>query len=88
MNLEILPKPGVIESLASAWLGELADEHSEHKYPSARLDLMTNAWLGRLTGNISPATLANAYFDWVTHLQLSPSKQEKLMQKFWQKLWR
>lgn len=87
MDRENLPEPTHFERLASAWLGSLSQDYSEHP-PSAHMDLVTNAWLGRLTGNISPAALANAYYDWLTHLQLSPSKQERMVQKGWKKFWR
>ena len=83
-----LRKPPGLERLASAWLGALTKEYSEHATSSAQLDLVVNAWLGRFSGNISPAALANAYFDWLTHLHLSPSKKQKLIQKGWQKFWR
>lgn len=83
-----LPKPAGFERLASAWLGALTKDYAERLYPSPHLDLLVNAWIGRFTGNISPAALANAYFDWLTHLQLSPSKQERQIQKGWKKFWR
>ena len=79
-------KPAEFERLASAWLGALTKDYSEYRSP-AHADLAANAWLGRFTGNISPAAVANAYFDWFSHLQLSPSKQEKQLQKAWKKFW-
>lgn len=82
------PQSASGERQASAWLNPLTQEYPEHEYPSARLDLISNAWLGRFTGGISPAALANAYFDWLSHLQLAPSKQEKLIEKGWQNFWR
>jgi polyhydroxyalkanoate synthase len=81
-------KPVVFERLASAWLGPLTREHPDYHFSSANLDRLVNAWIGRATMNISPAALANAYFDWLAHLALSPSKQENLFQQAWKKFWR
>ena len=81
-----LPKPPGFERLASAWLGALTKDYSEYR-SLENADLAANAWLGRFTGNISPAALANAYFDWFSHFQLSPSKQQKQVQKAWKKFW-
>jgi polyhydroxyalkanoate synthase len=86
MRVKQMVEPPGFERLASAWLGALTEDYPEHHYPSAQLDLLFNAWLARFTCDISPAALANAWFDWITHLQLSPSKQEKLVQKSWKKL--
>ncbi|MGZ5781586.1 MAG: PHA/PHB synthase family protein, partial [Burkholderiaceae bacterium] len=73
------------ERLASEWLGVFTREYPEYHYSSDNVDLTFNASLGKLTGNVSPAALANAYFDWLVHLDLSPSKQQKLIQTGWQK---
>lgn len=87
MDKKYLQKPAGNERLGSTWLGTLPKEYMEQRYPAAQLDLIANAWLGRLTGNLSPAALANAYFDWLTHLLLAPSKQEALVQKAWKDFW-
>ena len=79
-------KPAGFERLGSAWLGPLSNQYSEHS--SSHLDLIFMAWLGRISGGISPAAPANAYFDWLTHLQLSPSKQARLIQKACEQFWR
>ncbi len=42
-------------------------------------DLALWAWLGRLTGNLSPAALGIAWFDWASHLLMSPNKQRELL---------
>jgi polyhydroxyalkanoate synthase len=88
MNHADLPQPFDLERLGSAWQGLLDHDYPEQRIASAQLDLMLGAWLGRLTGNISPAAVGNAYFDWLNHLALAPSKQQKLVQKAWQKVWR
>ena len=87
MRVANLQNPDDSERLGSAWLGVYNSPHSE-SFPSAQLDLDIDAWLGRFTGNIAPLGLATAYFDWLTHLQLSPSKQAKLIEKGEQKWWR
>lgn len=50
--------------------------------------MILNAWLGRFTGQISPAALSNAYYDWLIHLPLAPAKQAALVQQAGDKLWR
>jgi polyhydroxyalkanoate synthase len=77
MNEPIFPPDGVRERDASAWQG------TRHHYPEdevehAALDLPLHAWLGRYTGYVSPAALAMAWFDWTSHLLLSPDKQAEL----------
>jgi polyhydroxyalkanoate synthase subunit PhaC len=76
------------ERLASEWLGVFTREYPEYHYSSDNIDLAFNAALGKLTGNISPAAMATAYFDWLVHLRMSPSKQQRLIQTGWQKYWR
>jgi polyhydroxyalkanoate synthase subunit PhaC len=47
----------------------------------AGLDRTFKANLARLTHGITPAGLARAYFDWLTHLMLAPGKQLQLVEK-------
>ncbi|HEX9702986.1 MAG TPA: alpha/beta fold hydrolase [Rhodospirillales bacterium] len=47
---------------------------------------MAHALQGRLTMGLSPATLSQAYGDWIIHLSLSPGKQAELAQKVARKL--
>jgi polyhydroxyalkanoate synthase len=53
--------------------------------PSQRLaealDRALNYALSRVTLGLSPAALAEAYFDWMVHLALAPGKQLQLTQK-------
>ena len=44
------------------------------------LDRTFKANLARLTHGITPAGLARAYFDWLTHLMLAPGKQLQLIE--------
>ena len=81
MNQTSRFKPVPFERLASAWLGVLTKEYPESRYADANLDRMINVAIGRMTLNISPTAIAMAYFDWLIHLSLSPSKQQKLAQK-------
>jgi polyhydroxyalkanoate synthase subunit PhaC len=39
------------------------------------------SYLGRMTGGISPASVMQAYTDWLLHLAASPAKQASLMHK-------
>ncbi|MGD2021004.1 MAG: poly-beta-hydroxybutyrate polymerase N-terminal domain-containing protein, partial [Thiohalocapsa sp.] len=42
------------------------------------LDRLVHANMGRLTGNLSPASVSNAFADWAFHLAISPGKQAEL----------
>ncbi len=44
-------------------------------------DRSLHAGLARLTAGLSPATLADAYFDWATHLAYAPGKRMQLVDK-------
>ena len=62
----------------SAWLG---GAHRHARVAGGKQippDLMLWAWLGRMTGNLSPAALGVAWFDWASHLAMSPDKQHEL----------
>src|SRR5450759_533240 len=45
------------------------------------LDQLLHSALARLTGGLSPASIAEAYFVWATHLAFSPGKQQELLKK-------
>uniref|UniRef100_UPI00398AC585 PHA/PHB synthase family protein n=1 Tax=Azospirillum agricola TaxID=1720247 RepID=UPI00398AC585 len=45
------------------------------------IDRSLHAMQARLTGGVSPAALAGAYLDWMSHLAASPGKQMQLVQK-------
>jgi polyhydroxyalkanoate synthase len=49
--------------------------------PPEMEDRLLHAAMGRMTSNISPTSLALAYFDWALHLMESPGKQKKLVEK-------
>ena len=42
------------------------------------LDRSVHAQLARLTGGLSPESLASAWLDWLSHLAISPGKQQSL----------
>jgi polyhydroxyalkanoate synthase subunit PhaC len=77
--------PARHEREASTWLGTPGRQDPFYHGVADDLDHALNAWLGRLTANISPASLWMAYFDWIVHLQLSPSKQQQLLLEAWKK---
>jgi polyhydroxyalkanoate synthase subunit PhaC len=56
--------------------------YSPHPDP---LDLPLKTALVQLASGISPASVGLAYFDWLTHLAVSPSKQAALGSSAWQK---
>lgn len=78
MNQPTVPPDGVRERDASAWQGT-RHHYVETEVEHAALDLPLHAWLGRYTGYVSPAALAMAWFDWGSHLLLSPDKQAELV---------
>lgn len=45
------------------------------------IDRSLHAAAARATASLSPAALAGAYFDWLTHLMISPGKQAQLVEK-------
>lgn len=45
------------------------------------LDRSFSASMGRFTLGLSPSALMTAYFDWLTHISISPGKQLQLVQK-------
>ena len=49
--------------------------------PPSAIDRTIHANMARLTCGISPASLMQAWSDWVTHLAMSPAKQVRLMGK-------
>jgi len=49
------------------------------------LDRSTHAAMARFTMGLSPAALAQAYFDWLLHLSSAPGKQLQLVEKAWRK---
>ena len=46
--------------------------------PSHDLDRKVHASIASLTGGLSPIALAEAWFDWVSHLAISPGRQMEL----------
>jgi polyhydroxyalkanoate synthase subunit PhaC len=72
----------------SAWQGVPVPDYRESAPEGTNLDLLLNAWLGKFTGGISPATLGNAYVDWLSNLALAPSRQLSLLQETWKKIGR
>ncbi len=53
-----------------------AIEHETQKVPA--LDRLLHASMSKVFG-LSPASLAAAYFDWLSHLSMSPGKQAELV---------
>lgn len=49
--------------------------------PPHDLDKIINANIARITSGLSPASLFNAYVDWLIHLSFSPGKQRELALK-------
>ncbi len=54
---------------------------SEPIEPPPSVDRLVQTALGKTTFSISPVSLALAYFDWATHLAMSPGKQAALFEK-------
>jgi len=54
---------------------------SPNHYTALAIDRAFKANLARLTNGISPAGFASIYFNWLSHLSLSPGKQLELAEK-------
>lgn len=50
------------------------------------LDHEVRAALAKVTGGLSPVQLVSAYFDWLSHLAISPGRREKLRKSLQYKL--
>jgi polyhydroxyalkanoate synthase len=66
------PLPFERDSYASTAIGDV-------------IDRSLHAAVSRLTAGLSPAALAEAYFDWMTHLASAPGKQAQLVDKAFRK---
>jgi polyhydroxyalkanoate synthase len=77
--------PSGAEGKVSVDLSDIKDFEliSSHGYNQ---DRMLHAAIARLTQGLSPASLAAAAGDWLTHLALSPGKQQQLGEKALRKL--
>lgn len=53
---------------------------------AAALDTDVRAAISKITGGMSPIQLVNAYFDWLSHLAISPGKRDLLWQSLRAKL--
>jgi poly[(R)-3-hydroxyalkanoate] polymerase subunit PhaC len=65
------------------WLAEDGSDPSQEL--ANALDRSLNYARSRFTLGLSPAALAEAYFDWLIHLSAAPGKQLQLTQKAWRK---
>ena len=65
---------------------KLEEQPSPGHFAAQAIDRAFKANLARLTAGITPAGLAGTYFDWASHLMLSPGKQMELAEKGWRKL--
>jgi len=62
------------------------EQPSPGHFAAQAIDRAFKANLARLTAGITPTGLACIYFDWISHLALSPGKQLELAEKGWRKL--
>ncbi|WP_226886829.1 PHA/PHB synthase family protein [Nisaea nitritireducens] len=74
-------KPRVSSAPASAPLVPECDRPTPGHYTAQAIDHAFKANLARLTLGISPAGLATSYFNWFSHLALSPGKHMELVEK-------
>ncbi|MEO7401047.1 MAG: alpha/beta fold hydrolase [Polaromonas sp.] len=54
---------------------------TQHETLPQALDRPLHTQMARFTQGMSPASLAGAYLDWLTHLALSPGKRQELLGK-------
>ncbi|WP_435685295.1 PHA/PHB synthase family protein [Sedimenticola selenatireducens] len=81
-------KPAYQKQSAPADIDPVTPEPSTVHDLAVTLDKAFKANLARMTAGISPAGLAKVYFDWLSHLALSPGKQLELADKSLRKLTR
>ncbi|KAA3629753.1 MAG: alpha/beta fold hydrolase [Proteobacteria bacterium] len=79
-------KPARQEQSATADIDPPASDPSTIHDLAETLNKAFKANLARMTAGISPAGLAKVYFDWLSHLALSPGKQLELADKSLRKL--
>ena len=60
---------------------ETPTERASGRFGTHTMDRAFKANLARLTFGITPAGLANIWFDWMSHLSISPGKQMELVEK-------
>ena len=74
--LRVVPKPPI----ASVDDGDGRDSYAVTAVADI-IDRSLHATIARLTFGLSPAALSKAYFDWATHLAVSPGKRLQLIDK-------
>jgi len=74
--LRLVPKPPV----ASIDDGDARDSYAATAVADV-IDRSLHATIARFTFGLSPAALTKAYFDWATHLAVSPGKRLQLIDK-------
>jgi polyhydroxyalkanoate synthase len=62
------PAPGALDSYSVTAIGDITDRS-------------LHAAIARFSGGLSPAALAQAYWDWATHLAQAPGKRMQLADK-------
>lgn len=74
-------KSRISSASAAAPIVAECDRPTPGHYTAQAIDHAFKANLARLTLGISPAGLATSYFNWLTHLALSPGKHMELVEK-------
>ncbi|AMC99896.1 PHA/PHB synthase family protein [Halomonas chromatireducens] len=69
------------EKALSAPSPSVAERPNPGYYATHALDRAFKANLARMTAGVTPAGLTSVYFEWLTHLALSPGKQVELSEK-------
>jgi polyhydroxyalkanoate synthase len=76
--------PPVCQAVGNGWprldVPRGRDDDPSERYAEA-IDRALNYAISRVTLGLSPAALAEAYFDWLVHLAAAPGKQLQLCQK-------
>ncbi|GER08474.1 poly-beta-hydroxybutyrate polymerase [Iodidimonas muriae] len=75
-----------VKPLAAALTAICDDRVPPGHYTAQAIDRAFKANLARLTNGLSPAGLADLYFNWLAHLSLSPGKHAELAEKASRKL--
>ncbi|MDP4003309.1 alpha/beta hydrolase [Methylobacterium sp. NEAU K] len=77
-----MPLTAVKEIRSPAPRPALRDEEDDLAPVRRAIDQSVHASVARMTGGLSPAALAEAWFDWAVHAGFSPGKQATLATKF------
>jgi Poly-beta-hydroxybutyrate polymerase N terminal len=79
----VIPPDGPVQFAENQKDGRRSSQHDRDSYSMTALaditDRALRAATARFTAGVSPAAVAEAYLDWVTHLAYAPGKRIQLL---------